>query len=90
MGTVVFPDASVKYYLTASVEERAKRRYKQLIEKGMSVNLADLSVEIAARDDRDANRSVAPLKPAVDAIVVDTTNMSIDEVVSKVMSNLPA
>lgn len=90
MGTVVFPDANVKYYLTASVEERAERRYKQLKEKGMSVNLASLSVEIAARDDRDANRSVAPLKPADDAIVVDTTNMSIEEVVDQVMKNLSA
>jgi cytidylate kinase len=84
MGTVVFPDAPLKIFLTASAEERAKRRYKQLKEKGMSVNLAALSREIAERDERDASRPVAPLKPANDAVIVDTSDMSIDEVVQKI------
>ncbi len=85
MGTVVFPDAPVKIYLTASVEERAQRRYKQLIEKGISANLAGLLEEIAERDARDSQRKVAPLKPAEDAIQLDTTSMSIDEVTDKVV-----
>lgn len=86
MGTVVFPDADVKIFLTATPEERAKRRYKQLIDKGMSVNLATLSREIAERDERDASRLVAPLKPAQDAIVLDTTGVSIDQVVDQILS----
>jgi len=85
MGTVVFPAAAVKIYLTASVEERAQRRYKQLIEKGISANLAGLVDEIAERDARDSQRKVAPLKPAQDALVLDTTSMTIDEVVAKVL-----
>lgn len=86
MGTVVFPDAPVKIYLTASVEERAQRRYKQLKEKGISANLAGLSSEISERDARDSQRKVAPLKPAEDAIVLDTTSMSIDEVIERVLA----
>lgn len=84
MGTVVFPDAVVKIFLTASAEERAKRRYKQLKEKGMDVNLTDLLKEIEARDARDMSRSVAPLRPAPDAHLVDTTGLTIEEVVEQV------
>jgi cytidylate kinase len=86
MGTVIFPDAAHKVFLTASSAERAKRRYKQLKEKGLSVTLASLQREIEARDARDASRAVAPLKPADDAVLVDTTGMSIDEVVAKVLA----
>ena len=80
MGTVVFPEAELKVYLTASPEERARRRYKQLIQKGIDVSLPDLSEDIARRDERDANRVVAPLKPAEDARVLDSTEMSPEEV----------
>ena len=80
MGTVVFPDADLKLFLTASAEARAQRRHKQLIEKGMDANLIGLVEEIAERDARDAQRAVAPLKPAADAQVLDTTRMSIGEV----------
>jgi len=85
MGTVIFPDAGHKVFLTASAEERAKRRYKQLKEKGLSVTLATLLREIEARDVRDAERAVAPLKPATDAVLIDSTGMSIDAVVAKVL-----
>ena len=84
MGTVVFPDAQVKVFLTASAEERARRRYNQLIEKGFSANLASLVAEIRERDERDATRAVAPLKPAADAVCVDSTAMTVDEVVAEV------
>jgi CMP/dCMP kinase len=86
MGTVIFPDAPFKVFLTASAAERAKRRYKQLKEKGLSVTLATLRSEIEARDARDASRSVAPLKPADDAVLVDTTGMGIEDVVAKVLA----
>lgn len=86
MGTVIFPDAAFKVFLTASAAERAKRRYKQLKEKGLSVTLAGLQREIEARDSRDASRAVAPLRPADDAVLVDTTGMPIDEVVAKVLA----
>jgi cytidylate kinase len=86
MGTVIFPDASFKVFLTASAAERAKRRYKQLKEKGLSVTLASLQREIEARDARDASRAVAPLKPAADAVFIDTTGMGIDVVVAKVLA----
>lgn len=86
MGTVIFPDAARKVFLTASAAERAKRRYKQLKEKGLSVTLSGLQREIEARDARDASRAVAPLKPAADAVLVDTTGMPIDEVVAKVLA----
>jgi cytidylate kinase len=86
MGTVIFPDAAFKVFLTASAAERAKRRYKQLKEKGLSVTLGGLQREIEARDSRDASRAVAPLRPAEDALQVDTTGMSIDEVVAKVLT----
>jgi cytidylate kinase len=84
MGTVVFPEAVLKIFLTASAEERARRRYKQLKEKGLSVNLSDLLVEIAARDARDEDRPVAPLRPAADALVVDTTGLGIEAVMQRV------
>ena len=85
MGTVIFPDAPLKIYLTASAEERARRRYKQLKDKGLSANLAALSQEIAERDRRDASRPVAPLRPADDAQIIDSTSMSIDAVVARVL-----
>jgi len=86
MGTVIFPDAPYKVFLTASAAERAKRRYKQLKEKGLDVTLAVLQREIEARDARDASREVAPLKPAADAVLVDTTGMPIADVVAKVLA----
>ena len=86
MGTVVFPQAVLKIYLTASAQERAQRRYKQLIEKEIDANLASLTVEIEERDARDRNRSVAPLKPATGAIEIDSTVLGIDEVVARVMA----
>ena len=86
MGTVVFPDAQVKIFLDASAEERANRRCKQLQAKGFDVNFGHLLAEIKERDDRDRNRPVAPLKPADDALVVDSTQMSIDEVVERILS----
>jgi cytidylate kinase len=86
MGTVIFPDAPFKVFLTASAAERAQRRYKQLKEKGLSVTLASLKSEIEARDARDASRTVAPLKPAQDAVLVDTTGMGIEDVVAKVLA----
>ncbi len=86
MGTVIFPDAAFKVFLTASAAERAKRRYKQLKEKGLGVTLGDLHREIEARDSRDASRAVAPLKPADDAVLVDTTGMDIEDVVARVLA----
>jgi cytidylate kinase len=85
MGTVVFPDAVLKVFLTASPEARAQRRYKQLIDKGNSANLATLSRELEERDQRDATRTVAPLKPAADAVSVDSSALTIDEVVDQVL-----
>ena len=85
MGTVVFPLAPVKIFLTASAEERASRRYKQLKEKGFDVSLRDLLYEIKERDDRDANRSVSPLKPADDAILLDSTDLAIEKVFEQVL-----
>ncbi|WP_162045959.1 (d)CMP kinase [Vibrio taketomensis] len=85
MGTVVFPQAEVKIFLDASAEERAQRRLKQLQDKGLDVKFADLLSEIQERDDRDRNRPVAPLRPAEDALVLDSTSMGIDEVVEKAL-----
>jgi cytidylate kinase len=85
MGTVVFPDATLKVFLTASPEVRAERRYKQLIEKGMDANLRALSRDLKERDARDANRAIAPLVPAADSQVVDSTALSIDEVVARIL-----
>ncbi|MCE0799840.1 MULTISPECIES: (d)CMP kinase [unclassified Buttiauxella] len=86
MGTVVFPDAPVKIFLDASSEERAHRRMLQLQEKGFSVNFERLLAEIKERDDRDRNRAVAPLMPAADALVLDSTSMSIDEVIKQALT----
>ena len=86
MGTVVFPSAPLKIFLTASAEERARRRHKQLMEKGVTVNLADLSQEIEERDRRDSDRPVAPMRPAEDAVVLDSTGLRIEEVVDKVLA----
>lgn len=88
MGTEVFPDAPLKIFLTASPEERAARRYKQLINKGESVNLAALLEDIRARDRRDSERAVAPLRPAVDAVVIDSTSLPIDQVLQRVLGLL--
>ncbi len=84
MGSVVFPDATLKIYLTASAEIRAQRRYKQLKEKGESVNLSRLFREIKARDERDQKRVIAPLRPVEDAVIIDSTDMNINEVFMKV------
>ena len=85
MGTVVFPDANVKLFLTASAEARAERRYNQLKDKGLNVNIARLLTDIKARDDRDANRSIAPLVPAEDAVVIDSTDLDINQVFESAM-----
>jgi len=85
MGTVVFPAAGLKVFLTASAEERARRRYNQLKEKGLAANLAALSQEILERDRRDSARSVAPLRPATDAVVIDSTGMTVDDVVNRIL-----
>lgn len=86
MGTVVFPDAPVKIFLTASAEERARRRYSQLKDAGVDVNIDALLEEIRVRDERDMNRSAAPLKPANDAQVIDSTGLSIEEVLDRCMA----
>ncbi|HXX83032.1 MAG TPA: (d)CMP kinase [Casimicrobiaceae bacterium] len=78
MGTVVFPDAPLKVFVTASPEERARRRYNQLIEKGNSITLPSLLRDIRERDERDSTRATAPLKPAADALILDTTDLTID------------
>ena len=85
MGTVVFPAAAAKLFLDASVEARAKRRYKQLQSQGIDGNFAQILAEVKARDERDRNRAVAPLKPAEDALVLDSTALSIDEVVKQAL-----
>lgn len=85
MGTVVFPHAPLKVFLTASAEERAQRRYLQLKAKGDDVNLASLLDEIRARDERDTQRAVAPLKPAADAIMLDSTELSIEQVLDVIL-----
>ncbi|MDE2225906.1 MAG: (d)CMP kinase [Xanthomonadaceae bacterium] len=86
MGTVIFPDAAFKVFLTASAAERAERRYKQLKAKGLDVTLASLLHEIELRDARDASRTVAPLRPAADAVVIDTTGQTIPTVVNRVLA----
>ena len=85
MGTVVFPDAQVKIFLTASAQERAKRRYNQLIEKGVSVSLSDLFEEIAERDKRDSNRSAAPLVAAEDAVELDTSEITAEQAAVRIL-----
>jgi len=84
MGTIVFTDAKLKIFLTATPEERAQRRHKQLKQKGFSVNLAQLSADIAERDTRDSERTVSPLRPADDAVVIETTSLSIEVVIERV------
>ena len=86
MGTTVFPQAPLKIFLTASAEERAQRRHKQLNEKGISSSIAALAAEIAERDERDRTRATSPLVPAEDAIVIDSTSLSIDEVVQQILT----
>lgn len=85
MGTVVFPDATIKVFLTASAEERANRRFLELKGKGHDVKIGDLLTEIQARDDRDKNRSVAPMVPAADSIQIDSTNLSAQQVYEQVL-----
>jgi cytidylate kinase len=85
MGTVIFPDAGLKVFLTASVEARAARRHKQLIQKGFSANMDDLLRDLRERDERDSKRTAAPLKPAADAKLLDTSTLSIDEAVDQVV-----
>ena len=86
MGTVVFPDALVKIYLTARLEERVQRRYKQLIDKGIDATLPLLLRDLKERDAKDSERPISPLKPAKDAVVLDTTVLQVDQVVQLVMS----
>jgi cytidylate kinase len=85
MGTQVFPDADLKFYLTASADERAKRRHKQLKDKGLDVSLAALSRDIENRDRRDSERTVAPLRPAMDAKLLDSSGLSIEDVTKQVL-----
>lgn len=86
MGTVVFPSAELKIFLTASLEARAERRYKQLIEKGSAANMRDLLADLRARDERDSNRATAPLRPAEDAYRLDSSALSVDEVVAQILA----
>ena len=86
MGTVIFPDAALKVFLTASAEARAERRYKQLIDKGFSANIEDLLKDLNERDARDANRAIAPLKPAEDAYLLDTSNLTVQQAVDQVLT----
>lgn len=90
MGTVVFPDAPFKVFLTAEVSERAKRRLKQLQESGIAGNISHTLAEVQKRDERDVNRQHSPLKPAKDALVIDTTNLTINEVITRVMALIKA
>ena len=88
MGTTVFPGAQVKIFLTASAEARAERRYKQLSQKGVDVDIAEIVRDIKARDDRDSQREASPLKPADDALVLDSTLMTIDEVLKAILDTV--
>lgn len=85
IGTCVLPDADVKIYLTASVETRAKRRYDELTEKGIACDLDEIERDIKERDERDSTREIAPLKQAEDAVLVDSSHMTIDEVVAAIV-----
>ena len=86
MGTVIFPTAKLKVFLTASAEARAQRRYKQLIDKGFSANMNDLLADLRARDERDTGRAVAPLVAAADAHILDTSAMGVDQAVEQVLA----
>ena len=86
MGTVMFPGARLKVFLTASAEMRAQRRYKQLIQKGISASIADLRADLEARDERDKSRAVAPLKPATDALLLDNSGLTVDQSVEQVLA----
>ena len=86
MGTVVFPSAQIKVFLTASAEERARRRFQQLQQKGEAVNLGELVKTIKERDERDANRAIAPLVPSAGALVIDSTNLTIEQVVEMIFA----
>lgn len=88
MGTVVFPEAKFKFFLTATVEERASRRYKQLISKGFDVSIADLVVELQERDFRDTNRTISPLVPAENAVIIDTTELSPSQVINFILGDI--
>lgn len=88
MGTVVFPEAKHKFFLTATVEERASRRYKQLISKGFDVTMPDLVVEIQERDFRDTNRTISPLVPAANAVIIDTTELSPSQVIEFILGDI--
>lgn len=88
MGSVVFPDAWLKFFLIASVEERALRRFRQLKAAGINVSLDGLCHELIERDNRDKGRMVAPLKPTADAVIIDTTNLSIAEVLHKILERV--
>jgi cytidylate kinase len=86
IGTVIFPDADVKFYLDASAEERGRRRYRELVEKGMDVDLERITREIRERDEQDSTRALAPLRPAEDALRIDSTSMTADEVLTQMVS----
>lgn len=88
MGTVVFPEAKFKFFLTATVEERASRRYKQLISKGFDVSITDLVVELQERDFRDTNRTISPLVPAANAVIIDTTELSPSQVINFILGDI--
>ena len=90
MGTVVFPEAQVKVFLPASAEERANRRYNQLLAKGFDANLVDILHDVQERDARDTERTASPLKPATDALVVDSTDLSVTQVVEIIRKLIPA
>ncbi|MEE1193401.1 MAG: (d)CMP kinase, partial [Phascolarctobacterium sp.] len=85
IGTVVFPNAQLKIFLTASVEERALRRYKELVAKGQDVDLAQLKEDIASRDKQDSERAISPLRQAEDALLLDTSDMNIEQVTAKIL-----
>jgi 3-phosphoshikimate 1-carboxyvinyltransferase len=86
MGTVIFPDAPLKVFLTASAQQRAERRYNQLISKGFCANIADLRADLEARDARDSTRSVAPMQPAQDALLLDNSHLTIEQTVEQVLA----
>ena len=88
MGTVIFPDAHIKVYLEASLQAQAQRRYKQLQQRGINANFAQIEADLIRRDQRDRERAVSPTKPAVDARVIDTTDMTVDEVFNTVLSQV--